>query len=268
MKTVRTLAPVRPSAAIEVQYRRRLLRELEEMHNSIIYWLRVAYKRNKPKVAQFAQDARSTPATRLRVAVKKLANRWLKRFDETALRLANYFAQSTKRRSDAALKRILKKGGFSVKFQPGPATQDVMQSIVAENVSLIKSIPQQYLTQVEGLVMRSVQTGRDLESLTKALQRQFGVTKRRATLIARDQNNKATAAIQRVRQLEMGIEEAVWVHSGGGKEPRPSHVKAGRDKVKFNLATGWWDPDEQEWILPGQLINCRCVAKPVIPGFT
>ena len=148
------------------------------------------------------------------------------------------------------------------------AVNDVLQATIHENVSLIRSIAQQHLTQVEGMVMRSVQRGRDLGQLATDLEQQLDVSKRRATLIARDQNNKATAVIQRTRQAELGITEAVWLHSGGGKEPRPSHVKAGRDRVKYDIRVGWWDPDDGAYILPGQLINCRCVALPVVPGFS
>ena len=265
----KTLAPCRPSPALEVEFKRRLFAELDEMHNSVMYWLRAAYRQNPPALAELvAMDAKTPPAKKLRIVIKRLSNRWQKRISETAPKLATYFATAVNRRSEASLRQTLRTGGFSVKFQPGQAaTTDVVQSIIQENVALIRSIPEQYFTQIEGMVMRSVSTGRDLETLTKDLQRQFGVTRRRATLIARDQNNKATAAIHRVRQLELGIEEAIWMHSGGGKEPRPSHVKAGKKQVRFSLKTGWFDPDERQWILPGQLINCRCVARPVVPGF-
>jgi uncharacterized protein with gpF-like domain len=118
------------------------------------------------------------------------------------------------------------------------------------------------------MVMRSVQTGRDLGRLAKDLQKQFGVTKRRAALIARDQNNKATASMTRVRQVQLGITEAIWVHSGAGKHPRPTHVKAGRDSVRYDVSKGWFDPDAKQWIWPGILVNCRCVSKPVIKGFS
>jgi uncharacterized protein with gpF-like domain len=72
--------------------------------------------------------------------------------------------------------------------------------------------------------MRSVQSGRDLVQLTKDMQEQFGVTHRRAAFIARDQNNNATAAMTRARQDELRLNEAIWVHSGAGKHPRPTHV--------------------------------------------
>lgn len=241
---------------------------IDEMHRSMIYWLCASYKKNEPNISKLASDA--TPAEELAAQIRRLARRWLRRFNQLAPNLANYFSQSVDKRNELVLKRILRDGGFSVRFQKTPAMQDIMQAIVHENVSLIKSIPQQYLRNVETVVMQSVQTGRDLKQLTDDLQKQFNVMKRRATLIARDQNNKATAYLHRARMLEHGINEAIWMHSGGGQHPRRTHVKAGRDRVKFDLAKGWFDPDPkvQKYILPGQLINCRCVYRPVVAGFS
>ena len=71
-----------------------------------------------------------------------------------------------------------------------------------------------------------------------------------------------------LRQAELGITEAIWVHSGAGKHPRPTHVKAGRDQVRYDITKGWYDPDAKQWIWPGTLVNCRCVSKPVIKGFS
>jgi uncharacterized protein with gpF-like domain len=162
----------------------------------------------------------------------------------------------------------LRDAGYSVKFKMTREMRDVMDATINEQVSLIRSIPQQYLTQVEGMVMRSVQTGRDLGTLTKDLQQQFGVTRRRAAFIARDQNNKATASMTRVRQVKLGITEAIWVHSGGGKHPRPTHLKAGREKTKYDVTKGWFDPAVGKWIFPGELPNCRCVSRSVVKGFS
>ena len=262
---LKTLNPVRPSAAIEIAYRRRLDALLEEMNNSLIYWLSARYRANEPEIVKLAQDA--SPAVNLRNAFRRLSRRWQGRFDDLASDLAKYFALQTAQRSTAALQSMLRRGGMSVKFKMSRPVNDVIQASIAENVGLIKSIAQQHLTAVEGHVMRSVQAGRDLGTLAQALEAQFDVTKRRAALIARDQNNKATATITRTRHMELGVQEAIWVHSHGGKVPRPTHVKAGRDKVRYNVAEGWYDPHEKKNIWPGELINCRCIARAVIPGF-
>lgn len=244
-------------------YRKRLLKTIDEMEKSVIHWVSAAWRKSPPKLAED-----ELASTALRDAIQKLIRRWYGNFDKMAEELAKYFAQKIGQRSDAALRRILKEGGFSVEFKLTAAMREIIGAAVHENVSLIKSIPQQCLTQVEGFVMRSVETGRDLGSLTKALRQQFGVTRKRAAFIARDQNNKVTASLTRARQLEMGITQAIWVHSSAGAEPRPSHVKAGRERTQFDLRMGWYDPDVKRHILPGELPNCRCFWKPVIKGFS
>lgn len=250
------LHAVRPNVGVEAMYRRRLRKLIDEMHASIAYWIEAAYKANEPAMA-----ADEAPYAALRAALRKLRARWQRNFNQAAEDLARYFAKDVADRSDAALRSILRRGGFSVKFTMTPAARDIIGATVAENVSLIKSIPQQYLKDVEGAVMRSVQTGRDLGSLTKELQRSYGVTYRRAALIARDQNNKATSAMQAARQKELGITEAIWQHSHAGKVPRPSHVKM--DGRRYDVAKGMWDPDEGKFIWPGELINCLPGNAPV-----
>lgn len=257
------LRPVHPNAGIEADYRRKLDALIAEMAGSVQYWIESAYRNNEP---QIAQD--ETPADAMRRAMKKLSTRWLKRFDKISLKLADYFAKSVEKRSSASLRKALKDGGFTVEFKMTPAMRDIVDATVHANVALINSIPEQYLAQVEGIVMRSVQTGRDLGQVTKDLQEQFGVTRRRAALIARTQNNMATSAMSRARQLEVGLEEAVWVHSGGGHEPRPTHLAAGRERVRYKIAEGWLDPAIGEHIQPGSLPNCRCIGRPVVKGFS
>lgn len=262
-KGEKVLRPVHPNAGIEAMYRRQLVKLVEEMHRSMMWWVQASYRENEPRIVQD-----ESPADALRRIIRELSDQWLKRFDRAAERLAEYFTQSVQNRSTAALKKILKDGGLSVEFTMTPAMRDVVDATVNQNVALIKSIPRQYLSQVEGIVMRSVQTGRDMGQLASDLETRLGVTKRRAALIARDQTNKATAALTRARQMEAGIDEAVWVHSGGGKEPRLTHLKAGRDKVKYKVSEGWYDPHEKKHIQPGELINCRCVGRSVVKGFS
>jgi SPP1 gp7 family putative phage head morphogenesis protein len=258
-RTDKVLRPVRPNIGLEVAYRRRLVELIEKMGVSVQHWIEQQYKRLRPEMAQDA-----TPASELQAAVQQLVRQWMYNFDQAATELAHYFAQDVSQRSDAALLSALRKGGFAVGFTMTPAMRDIIDATVHQNVALIKSIPATYLSQVEGMVMRSVQTGRDIGGLAKELREQLGVTKRRAALIARSQNNLATAAMQRARQKEMKITEAIWMHSHGGKTPRPSHVK--NNGKRYKISEGWYDPDEGKFILPGELINCRCVSRSVIPG--
>lgn len=255
------LRALRPNAGIAEGYRKRLLALVAEMFDSFDYWLRAKYRAHEPVMARD-----ETPAKSLDRELKRLRKRWEKRFDEAAKDLASYFAKAAARRSDDQLRSILRKGGWSVKFTMTAAMRDVLAATVAENVSLIKSIPEEFSTQVEGLVMRSVTAGRDLSTLSKELEHRYGITKRRATFIARDQNNKATAMLTRARFTELGITEAIWLHSGGGKQPRPTHVR--NSGKTFDVKKGWYDPTVKQYIWPGTLPNCRCVSRPVVRGFS
>lgn len=252
------LGAVRPSAAVNAAYRDRLYKAVDAMVASINYWLIAEYRQNAPEIAQDA-----SPSAELRRAMRKLARRWQANFDALAPKLAEYFATAAGERVDGELARMFRKAGFTVKFRLTKAQNDVFQAVIAENVGLIKSLAAEHLSQVEGLVQRSVQEGRDLGMLTKQLQERTGITKRRAKRIAFSQNQMASSALTRARQQELGIRQAKWLHSAGGKQPRPEHVKFSGEL--YDVAKGAYL--EGKWTWPGREINCRCVSIPVIPGF-
>lgn len=261
------LKPVRASAAIEAKYRARLKAMIEEMQASLLYWIKAQWNQNPPAILA-ADAAKPNAGKSLVKRMGELGDRWQRNFDRAAPKLAEYFATAMVDRSDEALRKILRDGGFSVKFQMTPAANDMLNATIGEQVGLIKSIAAEHLQSVEGIILRSVSAGGDLAPAVAEIEARYGVTYRRASLIARDQNQKATANITKIRQVELGITEAIWVHSGGGREPRPTHLKAGKDKVRFDVQEGWLDPAINQRIWPGQLINCRCVSKAVVPGFS
>ena len=240
----RSVPPVRPTPALAGEYQGQLEKIVDGVH----------------------RDVSRLNLRELEAGIHSMAQTWLLRMDAASRRLASWFATRAHQRTQHDLRHILREGGWTVRFAPTPVVQSAIGAIVTENVSLIKSIPQKYLSDVATIVQESVEAGGDLKTLTDKLQQRYGVTRRRAVLIAHDQNSKATAMISRVRQQELGIEEGIWVHSHAGNEPRPTHVKAGRDKVRFKLSEGWYDPAVRKYVWPGSEINCRCVWKPVLPG--
>lgn len=229
------------------------------MQASVVYWLSANYRASG---AAFAMDA--SPAVMMRNAMQKLAKRWTRRFDDMAQKLADRFANDAMKNADASLATAFKDAGFTVEFKMTSQMNNALQATIAENVGLIRSIPEKYFTQVEGLVMRSVARGRDLSYLTDELQKRYGITRNRAAFIALDQNNKATSVLQIARQRSLGIVEGEWEHSGAGKEPRPGHVAAGKRKQRFRLDKGCYI--DGEWIFPGQKPRCKCTHRIVIPN--
>ena len=254
----KTLDAVRPNAGLTVAYQRALEQQIDDMQASLLYWLRSAYRNNEPEMA-----ADAVPANELQAAMRELARRWQRNFNRGSKDLASWFAQSAADRTDAQLQAVLKRAGFSVKFTMSAAARDVINATTFENVSLIRSIAAQHLAQVEGIVMRSVSQGRNLKALTDELQQRYQITRRRATLIAHDQTNKATATIQRTRQRELGVTEAIWKHSSGGTHPRASHVAY--DGKRYDINEGALIDGKRIW--PGTEIWCRCYSKAILPGF-
>lgn len=254
------LPPVHPNAGLCVAYQHKIDQLIRQMHGSIKFNLIECYKANTPELAQDA-----SPAVAFVNAMRRLGKEWQAKFDEAAKGLGRWFATHTGQHADNAMKKGLSDAGWSVKFKPTRTMNDVMQATLHEQVNLIKSIASEHLSDVQGLVMRSVQQGRNVGWLTGELEQRYNLTRKRASLIARDQNNKATATYARVRQQELGIDRAVWMHSGAGKEPRPTHVA--NSGHTYSVSEGWYDPAVNEYIWPGQLINCRCVTRAFIPGY-
>jgi len=204
----------------------------------------------------------------LQRAMNKWGTTWTKRIERMSDSFARDFATQNRNATERAMRSKLAKAGFTVKFKTTKASVSVFDAVIAENVGLIKSIPQKYLTDVQGLVWRSVMAGSDMKTLSEQLQEKYGIAWRRASLIAKDQINKAKAAIERGRRLEVGITRARWLHSHAGVEPRPTHVKAGADGVVYEVAKGWWDPAVQKYIWPSTEVGCRCTDCAEIPGFS
>jgi SPP1 gp7 family putative phage head morphogenesis protein len=252
------IAAVRPSAALAAKYDAKLQRAVDDMHKSLMYWLRAAYRTTG---ADMALDA--SPARLLRSAMRKLARRWQSNFDDLAPKLAEYFATAANERVAGDMKRILREHGFTVRFTMTRKQNEILQAVIGQQVALIKSIASQHLAAVEGIVMRSVQKGRAMGQLARELEEQVGVTKRRAAVIAKTQTNMSTAVLERTNQLELGLTHAKWGHSAGGRVPRPEHV-AFSGKA-YEIAKGAFL--EGVWTWPGMEINCRCVSYPIIPGF-
>lgn len=216
-----------------------------------------------------AAVSRATPVVNLDLTMKRWAKKWTLKFDKLATTVSKRFAARNFQATESAMTGALKKSGFTVAFKPTLASMNAYRAVVAENVGLIKNLPSQYVTNVQSAVWTSVNKGADMAALSQKLRENFDITAKRAALIAVDQNNKAKAVIENTRRQQLGIKKAIWQHSSAGKEPRPTHVEM--EGVEFDLSKGMFDPDANgkgkgEWIWPGQLINCRCTSRAIIPG--
>lgn len=255
------LNPVRASAAIRDAITERLEREVEAMNRSMVYWLRAQWKRDTPST-RHAQDA--SPVRQLQSLLRKRGRLWRGKFREAAEAIAQELTGKTQRHVDRAIEAMLRENGLTVRFRMSKPMRQVVQASLNAQVTLITSIADEHVKRVEGYVMRAIQSGQDLAQLTGNLEDGLGIAKRKAAFIARDQVSKATATMARTRAQELGCEEAYWLHSAGGKKPRPEHVAfSGK---RYSLAKGAYL--EEKWTHPGVEPNCRCVSRPILPGMS
>lgn len=199
--------------------------------------------------------------------LKRWGKKWNKRFDVMADNIAKRFTSRAFRMTDVAMKAAFKQSGFTVSFNATRKSLQAYKLTVADNVGLIKNLQQDYYNRIQQDVWASVRAGADMATLSSKLQNSYGITKRRADTISVDQNAKAKAVIETTRRQELGIKKAIWQHSAAGVEKRRVHVQWGKEEKVFDLSKGLFDPDEGEYVFPGQLIHCKCTSRALIEGF-
>lgn len=140
-------------------------------------------------------------------------------------------------------------------FAAEPNLAPLVEAFTAENVALIKSIPNGYLDDVEKRVTAAMRSGLRWEELAKELQERYEVSEARAALIARDQAGKFFGELNEARQAALGVREFIW-RTANDERVRDEH--AALEGERFS-----WDDPPSEGI-PGEAINCRCFAEPVL----
>lgn len=252
------MVEIQGSREIFQEYRKKLLDILDKMYSAVENNLEKTYAQNENKIVQDA----SAPVEVDR-EIGRLSREWLRQYTEASERLSNWFVRRNLSYSRTRMRRALKNAGFTIKFKTTRRTNDVLKAATIENARLISDIPEQFLSQVEGIVQRGVMDGRNLGQIKKDLNEQFGIAKRRSELIALDQTNKVTSAITRSEYLGHGLTKAIWRHNpGGSKTYRQEHVKW--DGTEFDLVKGKYSKVDGEYVWPGSPVYCRCSYRPIV----
>jgi SPP1 gp7 family putative phage head morphogenesis protein len=210
----------------------------------------------------FTHDA--SPASQARILAKSLKDRFTDLFARSAKPLAENMVSQTDAASKSAIYSSLKQasGGLSLKTNiTTPGMREMWKGAVAENVSLIKTIADEYLGKVERDMFRAITTGNGLADMIPALEKYEGYSHRKAELVALDQTRKVYSQTNRDRLVAVGVTKFEWIHSGGGSHPRVQHEEWDGQVFSFDDL-----PVDEDFgpVLPGQAINCKCSSRPVI----
>jgi len=212
-------------------------------------------------------DANSASAAR--ILTNALLNKYMPQFAKLGKMATQRMVKRTLKNSSVTLGMSLREffkdspKGFTLKTDMfNGRLQEIATAAVNEGVSLIRVIPQKYIADVQGAVMRSISTGRGLKDLVPYLEKKYGENVRHARNVALDQTRKAYNNINAGRMRELGVRQFEWIHSGGGQHPRQQHVQWG-GKI-FDLDSPPVDERLGVPVIPGQAPNCRCVMRPIV----
>lgn len=145
--------------------------------------------------------------------------------------------------------------------------ETIKQTTITNNVELIKSIHQQYHREVSQALYDSIINGKPTKSIVELLKQAGAKTKRRARLIARDQVHKIHETLHLQELKQVGVTKAKWIHLGGGKTDRKTHVTKAPEGLNggiFDISKGIYDPAVNKYIKPAELPFCRCTAVAVV----
>lgn len=123
---------------------------------------------------------------------------------------------------------------------------------IAENVSYITNIRDEYTTKFEQIIYRGVTSGQSSKEMRNELVNLLRVSEERARFIARDQTGTILGQLNAKRQQKAGFPAFRWSDSGDEKV-RASHSER-NGKIYYYADNP---------LLPGEDYGCRCVAEPV-----
>jgi hypothetical protein len=109
--------------------------------------------------------------------------------------------------------------------------EESVQSFLARNVALVKSVSDQAQTKIADAVLRGYQNRLPASQVAKELSDAVDFGRKRSILIASDQLSKLAATLDRERKAEAGIELFKYRHSGK-LHPRLNH-QARDGKIYF-----------------------------------
>lgn len=140
-------------------------------------------------------------------------------------------------------------------------TGELMQALLAEQVTLIKSIPLKAAQRVHELTLKGLEDSTRSSEFVAEIMRSGEVAESRATLIARTETARTASLLTQARAVHIGSEGYIW-RTSGDSDVRHSHKEMNGKFVRWDTPPTLSDGTKTH---AGQIYNCRCYPEPVIP---
>lgn len=127
-------------------------------------------------------------------------------------------------------------------------------------VDLIKSIPRDAALRVQHLAAQANIEGGRASELAERILATEDITIARAKTIARTEISRASATFNQARAEYVGVSDYIW-RTAGDEIVRTSHVEVDGQVFSFLTPPTLSDGETGH---PGEFVNCRCYAEPII----
>lgn len=181
----------------------------------------------------------------------------------TATQMVERVGSANKNRFDRAVNRAT---GINLgEVVTAEGLEDFVTLSINKNVGLIKSLPEQYLSQIETIVNNGVVSGARFSTIQKEIISKTGANSKlanRIKTIARNEVQTINSQITLRRSEALGIKKGIYRTS---EDERVRKCHAELNGVEFEIKKGAWSKTCGKFIQPGITdINCRCSYSPII----
>lgn len=240
---------IRENLALERKYQKNLEKFTKACLENFYLWLKPKFKS-----ADYSQHLRGEDqVTALVLEFEELISFWEKE--------AEIFADNVGRKQVDDVNKFVNnqytKNGLSVSLDE--FTREMIEAQVAQQVELIKSIPQNIKKDLQGFMLENLNS-LNAKAVSKYLEKVAGINKRKAKLIARDQTQKILVGAIRAKALSLGAEYYSWETA---RDERVSTGYGGHKQLQSRI----YRYDSPSAVIDsygtightGQRVNCRCI---------
>ena len=286
-KPPKTLRPVKEPRDIELEYYRGLKKFTAFMKKYVRENLMPELQKLQPQYTQdgYADDLGSI-FNRMRTTL----------LSAVPIQLASQMVRGVEIRNRKRFSGLLNSAfGIDVEgLLESEGLRNFAEAQIAKNSALIKSIPEEFIKDIQLIVYNGVTSGEDYNTIAKKISgikdisSSFGKLDNRIKIIARNEIATVNAQINQARLQRLGLDLYIWRTSDdervrgnpGGRYPnaRPRHDTMDGKVCKWDDPTVYADSIKQakegKWKQrssingpsqhPGEPIACRCIAEAVV----
>lgn len=268
-KNTKTAAPIKSPKSLEVAYIRALNELGRQLVNSVKAELLPVLKRNQE---EYIIDSAARTTDDIGNQLDSIFIRLNRQHAGATIELfarakAHEVLTKVKRQNQERFAKSFKSAmGVDVQAMiESEALTDFTTQSIAKNVQLIKSLPSEYLKDIETIVRNGVINGTRYSEIAKQITASSGSANAklagRIKTVARNEIQTFNSQLSLRRTTSLGIKKGIF-RTSQDENVRKCHAEL--NNKEFDLKKGAWSPTCGKYIQPGITdINCRCSFSPV-----